>query len=393
MKRKSGRRMRCPNCNSLNTVKNGNRKLTPISFDRKTTREVQRYKCKECQKTFTNRRQKKKRYTQGFKIEITRMHVEERMSFRVISKRIKERFGIKMSKTAACRIVNEIANRSKGDIKIKQEYSPRWNGYLTVDDKFFSVKGDKKLILSATDKTGDVLHIEIFRDKEQSQIDEFFRFIKHRLNYPFKGITTDLDDMLEKSIKTVLGENIVHQKCLKHAMDNVDRIIRLKQKRKAYQKADRLVICEYLMAEAEYKEAQKIYDLVKQMFYCSEQTRSQRIFHQLSRYKENYLDLFGFLKKNLLKLLTHQGHTEISKTNNIAENINRQFTRRLKTIESFQSIRTAENYLNLYKNYLRFKPYTDCRGNNRIKNGRSPLEVCEVNLKTKDWLKNSLYFA
>jgi len=65
---------------------------------------------------------------------------------------------------------------------------------------------------------------------------------------------------------------------------------------------------------------------------------------------------------------------------------------RLKTIESFKNFNSAGNYLNLYKNYLRFKPYTDCRGNNKIKNGKSPLEVCGVILKSKDWLKNSVSF-
>jgi len=394
MKRRNGRRMRCPYCKSLSTVKNGNRKLTPISFDRKTSREVQRYKCKLCQRTFTIRKEKKRRYTESFKIEIARMHVEERMSFRVISKRVRERLGIKLSKTTACRIVNEIAMRSKGDINIKQEYCPKWNGYLTVDDKYFSIRGDKKMILTATDKTGDLLHTEVFIEREQDRIDEFFRFIKERLNYPFKGITTDLDEMLEKSIKTVLGDHIPHQKCLKHAMDNIERIIGLRQKRKAYKKAEALEYERYIIVKSEYKEALEIYDLTKMMLYTSDLRETKKIYTLLiKRYKKSYQNLFAFLKKNLPKLLTHQGHRDIPKTNNIAENTNRQLTRRLKTIESFQSIETASNYLNLYKNYLRFKPYTDCKGANKIKNGKSPLEVCGVEIKTKDWLKNSLYFS
>jgi hypothetical protein len=67
--------------------------------------------------------------------------------------------------------------------------------------------------------------------------------------------------------------------------------------------------------------------------------------------------------------------------------------RRLKTIESFNSIQSAENYLNLYKNFLRLKPFTDCRGKNKYKNGKSPLEVCGVKLRTKDWLKNAVSFC
>lgn len=98
------------------------------------------------------------------------------------------------------------------------------------------------------------------------------------------------------------------------------------------------------------------------------------------------------MNRHLDKLLTHQKDEKIKKTNNIAENINRRLMIRLKTIESFKNFNSAKNYLNLYKNYLRFKPYTDCKGNNKIKNGKSPLEVCGVVLKSKDWLKNALTF-
>jgi len=59
--------------------------------------------------------------------------------------------------------------------------------------------------------------------------------------------------------------------------------------------------------------------------------------------------------------------------------------RRLKTNESFNSIQSAENYLNFYKNYLRLKLFTDCRGKSKYKNGKSPLEVCGDKLKTKDY--------
>ena len=114
---------------------------------------------------------------------------------------------------------------------------------------------------------------------------------------------------------------------------------------------------------------------------------------ELSLYYNKYPTLREFFTRHLDKLLTHQEKPEISKTNKISENVNRQLMRRLKTIESFQSFVTAENYLNLYKNDLRFKPYTDCRGKNRLKNGKSSLEVCWVVLKSKEWLKNSLYLC
>jgi transposase-like protein len=393
------RRVRCPKCKSLKTIKNGQRKLIDYSLERKSSKSIQRYKCKECKRSFTVRNQARQRYTREFKLEITRMHVEERMSYRVISKRMKEKYSIGISKNTICRMVNEIACYSKGDIKIKQEYSPQWQGYLTVDDKYFSVDGNKKLILTATDSSGDLIHLEIFNQVEQHKVDKFFGFIEKRLKYPVKAITTDLDEMLEKSISKQYGNKVLHQKCLKHAMDAIDRIIQLKQKRKKLQTTSLNDKEEYLKNFDEYQEAQRIYDICKKALYSKEKKDSIDRLNQLINYEngnpslcEKYPGLSRFIKRHLDKLLTHQKDLKIKKTNNIAENINRRLMIRLKTIESFKNFNSAENYLNLYKNYLRFKPYTDCRGRNKIKNGKSPLEVCGVVLKSKDWLKNAVSF-
>ncbi len=383
--------MRCPKCGSLSTIKNGNRHLIDYSLERKSKKTVQRYSCKECQKRFVKKRSKS-RYTKKLKIELVRMHVEERMSYRVMSKRIQEHYSLKISKNTICRIVNEIALFSKGDIKIREEYDPHWEGYLTVDDKYFSVGGKKKLILTATDSSGDFIHTEIFKEVEQHGIDEFMRFIKEHLRYPLKGITTDLDEMLEKSTGKVFGKSIPHQQCLKHALDIVDRIIELKQKRRSYENALKNKTTDSLEKKIKYEEAEKIMELSRAIFYSSDKKQSTKILGELKIYQAKYPKLIDFFDRSLEKLLTHQKHPLIKKTNNVAENINRQLMRRLKTIESFQKLIYAENYLNLYKNYLRFKPYTDCRGSHKFKNGKSPLEVCGVVLKNKDWLSNAIAF-
>jgi transposase-like protein len=383
--------MRCPKCGSLSTVKNGIRQLIDYSLDRKSKKKIQRYRCKECQKRFIKKRSKE-RYTMKFKIELVRMHVEERMSYRVISKRIKERYSLRLSKNTICRIINSIAKLSKGDIKIREEYRPSWEGYLTVDDKYFSVSGKKKLILTATDSSGDFLHTEIFKEVEQHGFDEFMRFIKEHLRYPVKAITTDLDEMLEKSIGKVFGKSIPHQQCLKHALDIVDRIIELKQKRRSYENALKNKKNDWLEKKVKYEEAERIMGLSRTMFYSAEEKQSKKILGELKVYQAKYPKLIEFFDRSLEKLLTHQKYPLIKKTNNVAENINRQLMRRFKTIESFQKLIYAENYLNLYKNYLRFKPYTDCRGSHKYKNGKSPLEVCGVVLQNKDWLYNAIAF-
>lgn len=73
-----------------------------------------------------------------------------------------------------------------------------------------------------------------------------------------------------------------------------------------------------------------------------------------------YPVVMEILTRDIEGLLRHQLDDKIAKTNNDAENTNRKIKRRLKTIETFQSWKNAENYLIIICNYLRMKPYTEC---------------------------------
>lgn len=86
----------------------------------------------------------------------------------------------------------------------------------------------------------------------------------------------------------------------------------------------------------------------------------------------------------------HQTDSNIPRTTVRAENINKQLQRRFKTIEGFEKNDNAFNYLNLIRNYLRFKPYTDCKNDRYNRNGKSPLELCQAKIVNCDWIKNSI---
>jgi transposase-like protein len=404
--------MRCPNCGSLTTKKNGSRDITPVSYDRRSKRKIQRYLCLECKFAFSKRKDAGKKYTTHFKAEIARMHVEERQSYRVISKRIKEKYGVKISPVYLCKMVNEIADKTKSSIEIKEEFHPLWEGYLTVDDKYINIKGVKQLSLVAVDSSGDIIHFEVISEATQDSYDAFFMYIKKQLKYTALAITTDLDGMLEKSVETVFGAGMLHQKCVKHALDNIMRMIDYKVVKKEYThiknvmevidkpglKLKKVGIEELTKynkrAESEYLEKENLLSSARSLFYSKTKRESGARFRGIKKqYSEKYPEVLKFIERNKDKLLSHIQDPKIPKTNNFAENINRQLMRRLKTIESFQNYETAFNYLNLYRNYLRFKPYTDCKGRRKVRNGKSPLEICSVHLVTKDWIKNSLNYS
>ena len=66
------------------------------------------------------------------------------------------------------------------------------------------------------------------------------------------------------------------------------------------------------------------------------------------------------------------------------ENVIKQLNKKLRLMEGFESIESAERYVRLLVACYRFKRFTDsCRAGN---NGRSPLELAGVDLQERDWL-------
>ena len=53
-----------------------------------------------------------------------------------------------------------------------------------------------------------------------------------------------------------------------------------------------------------------------------------------------------------------------------------------QTIDSVK----MKNYLNAFTIFLRFKEYTDCRGDNKCRNGKNRLQLAGVNTDNINWL-------
>ena len=70
--------------------------------------------------------------------------------------------------------------------------------------------------------------------------------------------------------------------------------------------------------------------------------------------------------------------------NNITENVIKQLKKKLRLMESFASLESAELYTRLLVGCYRFKRFTDsCSTTN---NGKSPLELAGVDPQGRDWL-------
>lgn len=413
------RAMRCPHCASLKTVKNGARSITVMSFERRSTRRVARYRCRGCGRYFSTRRERGKRYSVSFKLEVTRMHVEERMSYRVIAKRIGERFGKSVTPRFLCQMVNEVAACAKSSLAIATEFRPQWSGYLLIDDKYVSVRGVRTLSLVAADKTGDPVHSELISDAVQGTFTAFLRFIVEQLHYPLKAVTSDFDERFVGALKALPIGPVLHQRCQWHGMQTVKqllnhyvlrrRLAQVERRLQQYQQDDarerlrtggRLGlpapswVVEVEMLREEYARQARLLEAIEAILTARDSAASHAGFNHLRRrYRQRYGRVLTWLEEHLDLMLAHQEDPLVPKTNNIAENLNKQLERRFKTIEAFQSVETAWNYQTLLRNYLRFKPYTDCKGARRIYNGMSPLEVCGVHLSGQDWLRQATFWS
>jgi transposase-like protein len=409
------RRMRCPKCGSLKTILYGKRPIRPGSMNGHSIREVQKYRCNDCSGVFSLRVDKGQKYGFDFKSELVRMHVEERMSYRVMSKRLREKYALKISPIYLCRMVNEVAQMSKSSIEITREFKPVWDGYIAVDDKYIRVRGERYLCLVAVDTTGDPVHIELIEEPNQGAYDNFFRYLVDHLGYPVRAITTDLDPMLDNAVKNVFGGQILHQKCIWHGLEIIKRQIDYQKTRQDYLRFKKK--CDHLSAsledkkvyydsireklqrmksdlavlEEEYLAKEKLLSDIREMFKKKTDSKVTEKFKVIKKqYSTKYPKVISFLTDNLDGLTTYTINQHIPKTNIMAENFNRQLQRRLKTIEAFQTFSTAFNYLNMIRNYLRFKPFTDCKGKRKYRNGSAPIELCKVKLASRDWIKNSV---
>lgn len=413
MQAKKGRRraMRCKKCGSLETVKNGTRVITQVSVDRKATRRVQRYQCHACGTYFIVRREARRRYSWNLKMHLTRMHVEERMSYRVMSKRLFEHIGKRISPRRLCQMVNEVASRAKDSKALQQEYQPQWSGYLQVDDKNLNVHGIRQKSLVAVDRTGDSVHYALLLEPTQDRHSAFLEKVVNELQYTVHGITTDFDPLLLGAVQRVLPAGVLHQGCLWHAQELFKTMLEYTQTERKYQQLqgkirrwrEELVDhksyynteplekaeAEWQGVEALYRHKQTFLRAIMTMLYAPERRSSIAQWRRLKKqYGTSYPRVVAWIDAMWELLLAHQRDPRLAKTNAQAENFNKQLKRRFKTIEAFQSLQTAGNYLNLLCGYLRCKPYTDCRGVRKLCNGKAPLELCHVHMAHHEWIKH-----
>lgn len=313
----------------------------------------------------SKKEQKGSCHTESFKDELIRRYIENLSPYRILAKQNK------LSPVTINRWLVETGLLSKDPIDVARELNPSWSGILGIDGKSYTVGSKEWVILIGCDiGTQDIVHFDLVESEGLEEIYYFLNQIKTLINYPFKGIISDLGKPIVPAIHHVLP-GIPHQACVVHFQRYVDMKLPKKSLRnKSLNEELRTLINQLLSAPAERKAREHFLKILKNKNRF--QTGYQR---SIIKTTAKYFDL----------LTTHHRFPEIPDNNNIVENIIKQLNKKLNLVGSFRSYSSAYATLKLLVMCYRFKRFTDSR--TKENNGKSPLEIAGVNLKNLDWLR------
>ena len=216
------RHVRCPNCSSLNTKRNGLRQTE--------SGRVQRFFCPSCRSSFTYNHQPKRGLSDRVKVDLTRTHLEGRTSMRTLAKDTGH------SKTTICKAIHEVTSRCVSTVWIAQELKPQWGGYLALDGKVVRVFDwttkhfrytnvqrrwlHKMSLLIALDlETLDIPTHHLGDEETTIDLILLLRELKE-INYPLKGYVSDGNRDIVRAVELVFGPDIPHQLCVRHFLQN-----------------------------------------------------------------------------------------------------------------------------------------------------------------------------
>lgn len=294
------------------------------------------------------------------------------------------------------RIVHRTTAQLPDSAAITQKFLPLWFGVLVFDGKVVRVydelatKLDKKhftdhelkwmhkmrWLCGIDHDTGDLPHYDLAEAESRVELVMYFQKLKS-LNYPLKAVVCDGSPEIPRAARFVFGEKIIIQRCTRHFLDDIRRIVASRQ-----------------ISEKEQTEIEKFILLMQRVIEADTMEEAGENMALLQKYstrwksslKHEVLNLFTQTKKELLAHLLHP-ELNLPHTTNDIESLFKQLNLRLKSMGRFYRFQYAKDYLNAWALLRRFTPFTDCRGKRRYRNRKAPLELAGCEIRNIDPLK------
>lgn len=365
--------MRCPNCGSLDTKRKGKTSGAPTGLTG-SLKPLQRFLCRSCETSFTVGRRTARpraRFANDVVLEAVRLYVQGLASYRVLTDLLSNRIGRPVSRFTLNTWVDDIGARAKTPLEVSAELAPKWGGFLGVDGKSIWVAGKECCLLIAVDHpTQDIVHALVV-EKEGGE--EFARLVTETKldgSYPLKGLVTDHGTGFVYAHECHFPV-IPLQLCRVHLDRRLDSSIpKLKHTDRAGLQAEfRERIRSILYADSYEAACQRMYSL----------SSNRARYAGASRWS----DSFNHLQSRFNLYMTHHLVPGLPPDTNVVENVIKQLAKKLRLMEGFATVESADRFCRLLVACYRFKRFTDSRNGS---NGLTPLEAAGAGLSGRDWL-------
>lgn len=268
------------------------------------------------------------------------------------------------------RWVDRVGGLAKTPLEVSSELPASWGGILGVDGKVVWAGGTRHALLVAVDqRTHDLVHAVLVPWETPEAFTRLVTEAVRGAGYPLRGIVTDLRIGFWNAWKDYFAR-VPLQACRVHFDRRLDMDI---PKHKRSPKGP---------LAAEFKTR------LRSVIYAKSEEEATRLLRDLHRDRERYqglgrINLIRSITRFFSLYMTHHRHPDLPADNNITENVIKQLGKKLRLIEGFANVDSAERFFRLLIGCYRFKRFTDSTNG---RNGKSPLELAGVELTGKDWL-------
>lgn len=305
-------------------------------------------------------------------LEAVRLYVQGLPSYRTLATIMGRRLGRPVSRVTLNAWVDELGGWALTPVEVSAALSPTWGGYLGVDGKAIFVSGQERCLLVGVDQvTQDVIHALVVEAETEDAFERLVREAVTVAHYPLKGLVSDASPPFLAAHANYFPR-VPLQLCRIHASRRLDFDIP-----KAKHSPDASV-------RAELKER------VRAVLFASDDAEARRRLRTLLADRNRYAglgrrDTLGALARSFELYMTHHRVNGLPADANITENVIKQLGKKLRLMEGFATMDSAERFCRLLIGSYRFKRFTDsCR---RDDNGKSPLELAGIDLAGVDWLR------
>jgi transposase-like protein len=357
----------------LDTKRNGKTSAAPAGLGG-PLQPLQRFLCNTCRATFTFERKSARprgRYTDDFVNESVRIYVQGLSSYRVLATMLEQRLGKSVSRFTLNSWVLELGARAKTPLEVSVELTPKWGGFLGIDGKVIFIDGKQHCLLIGVDHpTQDLVHALVLPVENSDGFARLETEARLDAGYPLSGVVSDLGPGFAQTHRDHFGA-VPFQACRVHFDRRLDSDI----PKFSWSKRAPLY--------AEFK------DRIRAVLYASSLDEARRRLSDLVAERKRFkgtgrVDTLRALERSFDLYTAHHLMPGLPADNNVTENVIKQLNKKLRLMEGFKSVESAERYVRLLVGCYRFKRFTDsCRKTN---NGKAPLELAGVALADRDWL-------